>query len=522
MKKLLIVWLFFLGGLIPVKADTFYSPYSDYSEYSEEKIATTDIIDVKTERRYKWYQDNKILGGYYPISSTIIDYPEVDTSDFCEGKFSDWSINNPVFKNYRVIETREVYEYKDLLKAKYLHLYNVRGGNLSIGEIEIFNQQQKIDYDIVNDDTDFSKRLHDGKYDDFTNTSISNKISIYLKGEYDPKNIVIKIYLYDTTEQTKYVNAKFTNEADYNSYSLANLSMLHWFNCSYTSTYQIQTYEGKDYAYKPARYSDPKYSEEKPDEIEGRKMGLVTQYRYKDTLFRYYRIDRIYYDGYSKDNPGNYQKDGHKYKDFYSYRTRDKVVIDDNLVFDNYNRTLNDLILETTTNDIRFISQFNIYKNGEYQVKIVLPFQTITKLVKVDILDNKINEINNLLLGTEKKLKEKRQELKKTKKEVADLKETLESLKDKQVKIELIQEYEQKVVIMEQKVNDLINRINQLDQTKNNYNEQLETLLEQKKKQNVNYSFINYMKYWLWLIILILIIIITYKIIKMKKMSYQN
>ena len=522
MKKLLVVWLFFFSALISVEAETFYSNYSDYSEYSDEKVEDSDIVEVKTERRYKWYQDNKILGAYYPLSTNVSGYPEVDTSDFCEGEFSDWSINKPTFKNYRVIETREVYEYKDLLKARYIHFYNVRGGNLSIGEIEIFNQDQKIDYDIINDDSDFSNRLHDGKYDDFTNTSINNRISIYLKGEYDPKNIVIKIYLYDTTEQTKYVNVKFTNEANYSSYSLANLSMLHWFNCSYTSTYQVQTYEGKDYAYKPVKYSEPKYSEEKPEEQEGRIMGIVTQYRYKDTLFRYYRIDRVYCDGYFKENPGNYQKDENNYKDFYSYRIRDKVVIDDNLVFDNYDRTLNDLILETTTNDIKIMSEFNIHKNGEYQVKFVLPFQTITKIVKVDILDNQINEVNDLLLATEKNLKEKRQELKQKKHQLSELKEELEKLKTEDVDIELIKQYEQKVGIMEMQVSELINKINQLDQAKKNYNDQLETLLDQRKKQDIDYSFINYIKYWLWLIILILIIIITYHIIKTKKMSYQN
>ena len=85
----------------------------------------------------------------------------------------------------------------------------------------------------------------------------------------------------------------------------------------------------------------------------------------------------------------------------------------------------------------------------------------------------------------------------------------------------LIDEYEKKIIVMEQEVNSLISKIDELEKNKTNYNNKLQDLLEQKKSQ-VNYSFVNYLKYWLLFIIVILIIIIIYHTVRVKKMSYQN
>ena len=200
------------------------------------------------------------------------------------------------------------------------------------------------------------------------------------------------------------------------------------------------------------------------------------------------------------------------------------MVIDDYLVFTDYNKKLEDLILETTVNDIKIDTNFNINKNGKYHVKFILPFMSIEKVVTVDILQNEINEINDKLLETKKQLKEKKDLLNSYKEQLTKLKQELEKSKENKEE-EKIKEYEAKILVLEQHIEYLIEKINQLDQKRIEYNNKLKCLLEKQKeekivKENKKTNYFSNLKLWLWLIILIILLILLIKIIKMKKLSY--
>ncbi len=526
MRKIFFVLILFLSNMAFIKAETFYSKYSDYSDYTDEYVEESDIISVKKERRYRWYKNIKQLGDYYPFTSNVLDYPEVDVNDYYETDYSDWSINYPGFILYRTIETRDVYEYKDPQPIRYIQFHSLKGGNgfFTITELEIFNNNDLIDYKILNNTSDFAKRLKDGNYNDIDNKIINNsKIIIDLNDYYQVKDIKMKLYLYDTTNQVNQIKAKFTRDSSFNSYSFAELYTLNYFVCNSVTDIKTLAYEAKDYRLFTPKY-DINYSLEYPLEKEGRIINQVIQYRYKDTLFRHYRLTKEYLANYYKDNPGDYIKDINIYKDYYSYKKRDKVVIDDDLVFTDYNKKLEDLILETTVNDIKIDTNFNINKNGKYQVKFILPFMSIEKIVTVNILQNEINEINDKLLETEKQLKEKKDLLNSYKEQLTKLKQELEKSKENKEE-EKIKEYEAKILVLEQHIEYLIEKINQLDQKRIEYNNKLKCLLEKQKeekivKENKKTNYFSNLKLWLWLIILIILLILLIKIIKMKKLSY--
>lgn len=532
MRKLFFITILFLFNTSLVKAEVFYSPYSDYSEYSEQIISASDTVSVKKERRYKWYKESKILGEYHPINSIVENYPEIDENDFYEMEFSDWSTANPGFNFYRVIESRKVFEYKDPLPIKYIHFYDLKGGNgyLNISELEIFNNDEKINYTVLNMDNDFKNKINDGNYYDDNNRIINNsKIAINLNGEYNIKNLKIKIYLYDETTEQKDIKAKFTYDQNFNSYALASLYLIHLFTHNNVSEIEPFIYKYEDCRIFKALYGEASYSVNYPEEKEGRIIKSVTQYRYKDTLFRYYRIDRDYLVDYYKDNPNDYIKDSSKYKDYYCYKKRDKIVISDDLTFTDYDRKLKDLILKTTNDDIKIESNFNIKKNGQYKVKIILPFMVITKTVKVDILENTINEVNDKLLQIEKEEKKIQEQLEKKSEELIDLKKELKNLENGDADLNTINEYKDKILILDEHIKYLINKINQLDQERIKYNKKLKELLNKKQEKNIvnkkennkeNYILVEKLKNWLWLIIVILFSLLLFKIIRTKKLSY--
>ena len=499
-----------------IKAETFYSEYSAYSPFTEEMISPSDTTKIKTERRYRWYKEEKILGDYHPIASSIPNYPEIDLDDFYETSFSDWREEIPEFKTGRVVETRDIYAYKDRILSRYAHLKGNYTGNLSFNELEFYYNDEKIDYEILNEN-DFGRRLHDGNYNDNFNTALSSNLVIDLKNYYSPKYLIIKAYFYNSVDEKNRIEIKFTSESRFYSdcYGLLSTDVNPVkFNQG------LWTYSYPNYLIEKAKYTDTMYSLTMPESREDRIIDLVKQYRYKDTLYRYFQINRKYLDGYYKDNPGDYIKDEDKYRDYYSYKTRDKVVISDNLEFKDYHRSLNDLILDTTTNDITIKSKFNIYKNGTYKVEFILPFKTIVKNVKVNILQNSINEVNDKLLLVSNQSKKAKVDLSNSKDKLEKLKAKLKKLENEDADMEIINKYKKEISDLENHIDSLIVKIDKLEKKKKSYNDKLDSLIKQKQKNN--YNFINSFYSFIWLIIIVVLGLISYFVIKMKKMSYQN
>ena len=153
------------------------------------------------------------------------------------------------------------------------------------------------------------------------------------------------------------------------------------------------------------------------------------------------------------------------YQDYYRYRKRDKVVFKDELVITDYNTSLSDFIISTTTNDIKIESDLNIKQNGIYDVKYIFPFETITKKVEVNILDNvtsdRYEEFNKEIM----KLKEENQELLKVLEQKEQvIKELEENNKKYMNEIKLfLQEYQKKIELMDNIIEIQDNKLNEIN-----------------------------------------------------------
>lgn len=516
MKRFLLIIILFLS-FINVEAKTYYSPYTDYSDFQEEKIEESDIVSVKKERRYKFYQINKVIGKYLPLGKTSRLYPEIDETDFYQTEFSNWLPHKPAYEINRVIETKKGYSYRDLIKTKYLQFYDLQGGNgLVISELEIFNKDNKIDYQVIDQNQDFINRLKDGNYYDNSNLIANgSKIIIDLQGEYELDDLTVKIYLYDETDTQKNIKIYYTGSEKFANDIVASLSYIHCFTYSDVNEIEPFIYTSKDLYKYSSKYTSKIYSLEYPLEKEGRKITKETLYRYNDIVYRHYRNDKTYLDGYYLKSDG-FIKDTSQFKDFYSYRIRDKVVLDDNLIFKDKKRTIKDLVLETTTDDIKIESDFDINKNGKYQIKFILPFKSITKTATVDILKNNLNELNSKLNSVEEELKENKDEYNKKVDEIKKLQDVIKNLKDNDVDDEKLNKYRKQLKDLKNDVDGIVTKINNLEKKKKGYNNEL------KKIVNNNKIDTNLIKNILWLIILLLVILIGCYLIRMKKMSYQK
>ena len=147
------------------------------------------------------------------------------------------------------------------------------------------------------------------------------------------------------------------------------------------------------------------------------------EYRYKERLYYHYRIDYYNTDDYYS-NLNNCEKKEDNYMDFYSYRTRDKIEIPDNIVILSEKQELSDFIKSTSEYEIEgFI---NKHVNGEYLLNIKTSYISIPIKVLVNINDNIVKYYEPII-------KEKEQLLTKIKNDLIKEKNNNDLLKDRLV-----------------------------------------------------------------------------------------
>ncbi|MEG2311110.1 MAG: hypothetical protein RSB72_00210 [Bacilli bacterium] len=531
MKKLFFVLVLFFSGYYLVDAKTFYSDFSDYSEFSEGFVKESDTVKVISERRYKWYSKNKVLGGYYPILTTVPGFDLVLNSDSYETEFSNWSNDYPGFKFYRTIETRDGYSYKDQRKTRYIRFHDLRGskGFLYISELAVVIDGVYVNYDVFYGGNDLdTKKINDLNYDDRTNgVKNGDGFMIDLKQYVNASDIVLKLYLYDEGISAKNINAYFTHDRSFISDRLAELNIINYFTSKADDKISPIIYTGKDYIYR-SFYDESIFTMEYPMEMPGRVINKVSQYRYKDTLFRYYRLDSLYELGYFKENPGNFIRDDSQFKDFYSYKKRDKFVLSKDLLITSYDQNLRDFIVSTTVPTVKIDSDLNIHKNGFYVVDYILPFKTVSTVVCVNILQNDINELHDKLRDVNELLVAKKMELAKIKIDATDLKSDFNAVlkNNPNISLEIIKNYEDKISALKNNINSLIEDIDGLNRNRHSYVKKLKSFKKIKDEKVLKINTSNttfhqgYLRTWLLIIFIILICLFGLRYIFSKKMSH--
>ena len=396
----LILMLFIFNVNVLATDDVYYSPYSEFSAWSNDYIEGDDTHIVEYERRYQWYKETNELGGYYIEGTNDSIYPLIDYNDFYSTPFSEWQETKPNNELNRIINSRYVYEYQDMKEVRYIHLNNLQGsyGSLRISEIEVYAGSNKIPYNFYCEgcNSNFTNYINNGtSIENMSYVNNGGYLRLDLNNYYPLDSITIKLYLFDVGTDTKRYSIKITRDCPFNSASYAEVTMLSFFTYSHLSEITPVIYNITKMNITNPEWDNKKRSLSPVGSTPTRKVTDIIEYQYQDFMYRYYDIKKEHAGVYSTEAIGSYNIiDNNQYEDYYRYQSRDKIVFKDNLVITNKDTKLEDFILDSTTDNINIESNIDINKNGTYQVKYILPFQTVIKEVTIDISDNIVNNLN--------------------------------------------------------------------------------------------------------------------------------
>lgn len=409
MKKTMFILFSILFLMKTVRAENFYSDYSSFSDYSENYVENSDTTIVESERRYKIYKEQIVDGDYYIEGENPTDLSLIDKNNYIQTEYSLWDKNKPANKNGRDILEKTVYEYREMKKIRYIHVYAIHGSNggLKVREIEVYNGSDKLNFTYTCENcTGNDNVINDGNLND--SLFIENDcgwMTIDLQDYYDLDMISFKISLYDEGSDVKTYGLKYTGEEDFASKLVAKGYFTYYFHSIDNNDIHTFTTTLDDYDIIFPQWTDPILSEEEVLETRTREVSKYKVYSYRDLKYYYFNNEKVYADGYYLNKAENYPfLDNNIYKDFYRYKTRDKIVISDNLKITSYDMKLSDFILESTVSDIVINGDVDYNQNGFYNISFELPFKTVEKEVEVSILENDYN----LLL---KQLDEKQKQL---------------------------------------------------------------------------------------------------------------
>ncbi len=283
-----------------------YTDYSDFSEYDDKFIETSDLVDVKTERRYKYYKLERENGPFSETSS--LEYPFIDYDTYKYTDFSELSFDMPEEKEGREIVQEWGYKYAKLKDINFIEIKNFWINSFKIEEFKLLYDGKELDYDISNKST--------GSFD-----SLENDESIYINLPCDLDISLLDVVLrvsgdgvndYRMMFRTGYNDEIYTN----NFYTFDENFSLLWDSKDVHLINYVTTME-EFYSSVPLEISNI---------VAFRRAGPV--YKYRDTVYQTYKEKKVYYDDYLSSAYMDYiYKDDLLFKDFYAYRVR--CIIDD-------------------------------------------------------------------------------------------------------------------------------------------------------------------------------------------------
>ena len=337
MKKIILIILS-LFSVLKVNAMTYYSDYNN-TFVSDMYIEPTDILDVEEKEVYELYEDEISYAylkesNYRPTGNTIKEYTE-------------WTKDASMIDFNKSYEAYYEYIYVPAKNYNYFSIKNA-GSDAHIKYLKIYDPQ-------------FDNTIYEGNFKGFMgdsnvlpgNTSIiyrltnkTNLANLEITMEFEEKDVLIQIYASD--DYPSLCNPDLITQ-EYSSFSITDFSK---YEVIYPSV-KINVLE---------KFERPKKTYN----------VYNLYYRNVEEYYEYEIVNRKYLGIYS-DNPED-NIDYERKKTLYTYRLRDKVVINDNI------NDYENIILFTTTDDISIT-------NIDNKVLIKLPFLDDTlEYEKKDIL----------------------------------------------------------------------------------------------------------------------------------------
>lgn len=373
MKKLILFILLFLFGICNIYAKTYYSKYTDFSEYSENEIQSSDTVLVEKTKFYhaykETYNNSYLLNSIY--EKTGLEYNEyLNWTDNINNIDKNLKYETCIKTNYIPFKKYEYYIVKNLSEKVTVNFFGV--GSRKIGG---YTMQQE----------NFNMYTNDGLI--IPNNEKEDLNDIYFTIELEKgTNRYLKYALYGSNDGYSFRESTLIQEIEDNSYN------------------QIMTIQFGDYSNNPSILQN-KIESVYCDTYTGfNEVSKQEVYRNYNTYYEYKIPQKEYIDLYLEEEPPEYKIDLDDYKYMYRYKTRDKVVVPDEILVEQKDFDINKIVTDSTVEDIKITSNLDLNINGTYQINFITPFNVITKDIKVDIKENYVealkaqNEYNNYLL----------------------------------------------------------------------------------------------------------------------------
>ncbi len=327
MKKFIIFMLL----CIPLNIYSLNYKYLD--EYVED-----DNYLIKEEKLYKFYEEEmEYTLDYYLDSNNPKEYPY--KSNISKEVISSYLDLKPKELPNRVISTYNLSGYYSLKPVNRIEIRNfnteIVNGDINLTEITILYKGEKIDY-----------LAHCYRCSGYIEVNLNNDVFISSGGsvnyfstleleltkEYNPQDLEIILYFYNQSSNTTFsvylfdkdVTTKFSYNSisDYFDYIKYNVDLNNALNSDmkYLKEYRLKL--NKDNIKKYKWDTNLIESNEELNEDFYKKVSDKVVYKYKDILYKYYKINKKYLNGYFLEAPF-YKRDESDYITRYLYIEKD-------------------------------------------------------------------------------------------------------------------------------------------------------------------------------------------------------
>lgn len=349
MKKYLLLLIFFL--FIPkVKGIQInYSDYGEFSDWQEEYVESSELVDVEIQQRFKWYKFERENGDYYIESYNSPLFPYRDADDYFWTDDSEYSPIKPISIPNRIINTQRLFQYRDMKPIKYIYFLKPYSGYLYhiIPEINVFIDEEKIAYNVYCSKCSggFASAINDGDiYQTHAYIYSNHFLRLDLKGYYDASRIRVEIYWYDNSLVNKHYELAFSaiNSSNPPYYFYQTFDQKFYCNDISEVKKMVHTLD-HTWLYEP-EWFDWEQSDNEIEPSLTREVDEITLYNYRDLLYRYYQLNKVYYDDnyYLSVLDYEYQPDENDYQYYYRYRTRE-ILTDEEPTTDEINNDNDDI-----------------------------------------------------------------------------------------------------------------------------------------------------------------------------------
>lgn len=381
-----------------VGAKTYYSDYGPYSDFQQQEVSDGELTKVDKLVKYRYYKEVK-KGDYY------FDVPEgyqTDPSNVLI-KESDWTKELPETTKNRVIEKRDVYEYWNIKKVRYLHIHQTKGpsGKLNLLELEVLRNGQKIPYEVFCDgcSTDFEKFIQNGvSVEHQSYLEDGAHLIIDLKESYNFNELEMNLYLYDDINSQNYYWISANNSKDVNKEYVRGIQA-NYFVCTSPTDIKQFHYMLSNFPLKNPEYEMEFSTLEYQQPTKFQKVEKSVEYQAKDTWVYAYQMVKEFSD-YMTEPSLEYPNKTNDSQTLYRFQTRDYITIPDSIIITKKNVDLRNLITSNLA-DIGIIHSINYQKNGDYKVTYLTPFGSFDTTATVNLEENK--KIKNQPIKKEKK-----------------------------------------------------------------------------------------------------------------------